>query len=402
MNPTWEDVMKFNLPENPVLFDVGGYKGDWTQIALNKYVNPTIYVFEPVVEFYNIIVNRYKDNPNIKVFNFGLSSENKIEKISLNEDSSSVFVGDNLTDIKLVNIIDFLHQYDIFHVDLIKINIEGEEYRLLNHLIQYPELNIFQNFLVQFHNFIENHVSIRNKILEEVLVYYDMVFNYEFIFEGWSIKKKQKINCIGDSHISIFSGLNMLIPENKTIVNDNFHVLRFGPYLANSFPNKENIFKYVDTIPKNENLLICFGEIDCRAQIKNQTEKNGLNYKKVIDGVIFNYFNGIDKLTHKNIILFSVTPELKETPFKIYYDKNPEDFDAPKGSYDERKLYKEYFNYKVKEQTELRGFKFISIYEYLVNEKNTNNRHSLDDIHLTPKKVSYIINREIIKAKLTL
>ena len=100
-NPTWPDVMKFELVKNPVLFDVGGYKGDWAQIAIDKYGDSVVYVFEPVKEFYNIIVERYKNNPNIKVFNFGLSDENRTERISDSADASSVFLGGGGEEIEL-------------------------------------------------------------------------------------------------------------------------------------------------------------------------------------------------------------------------------------------------------------------------------------------------------------
>jgi len=36
-----------------------------------------MYIFEPVVEYYDILENKYKNNPKIKIFNFGLSNKNE-------------------------------------------------------------------------------------------------------------------------------------------------------------------------------------------------------------------------------------------------------------------------------------------------------------------------------------
>lgn len=401
-NPTWSDVMQFELIKNPVIFDVGGYKGDWAQIALDKYGDSTIYVFEPVKKFYELIVERYKNNSNIKIFNFGLSDKNRTEKISSDADASSVFISGGEEEIELKDVREFLFEHKIFHVDLIKINIEGEEYRLMEYLSSSPELNIFQNYLIQFHDFIDNHVERRDTIVKEMAKYYDRIFNYEFIFEGWSLKKIQKINCLGDSHISIFSNAPELIKENEFFINKQFSAYRFGPYLAYNFPGKDNILATANSIPEDENLLLCFGEIDCRAQVKNHVESRQEDFKVIIDEIVLKYFIGIDEIKNKNKIIFSVTPELKEQPFFYYYKENPEVFDCPRGTYSERREYKEYFNKRIKEESESRNYKYISIYDYLVNEKDTKEIYYLDDIHLKSSNVLYLIEREIIKSGLIL
>jgi FkbM family methyltransferase len=392
-NPTWPDVMKFSLRDNPVIFDVGGYKGDWTQIVLDKYNNPTVYVFEPVKQFYDEIVERYKNMDNIKVYNFGLSSINAKETISSDGDSSSVFLSNKQEEIELKDIRDFLFEQQVFHVDLIKINIEGEEYRLLEYLIQYPELNVFENYLIQFHTFIDGYAEKRENIVKELSVYYNRIFNYEMIFEGWTIKKIKHTNCLGDSHISIFANSDKLITENEIINNECFSAYRFGPYLAYNLNEKSEILKVANSLGQDDNLLICFGEIDCRAQVnKNITEET--DYKKVIDNIIERYFDVISKISNKNKIVFGVIPDLKDNPYQYYYENHLEDFDCPRGTHEERKEYKKYFNQKLIEKSEELGYKYISISDYIENSKEL---YALDDIHLAPKKVLYLLKREFIK-----
>ena len=54
------------------------------------------------------------------------------------------------------------------------------------------------------------------------------------------------------------------------------------------------------------------------------------------------------------------------------------------------------FNKRVKEESLIRNYKYVSIYDYLVDETTTKEIYFLDDIHLNPKNVSYLIEREMI------
>jgi FkbM family methyltransferase len=187
---TWKDVMKFSLRENPIIFDVGGFLGDWTEEALRYHPSAKVYVFEPVEGYYNIIKSRYADNPNIQVFNFGLSNETKSIDISVSGDSSSTHrVVGSSERIHLMNISDFVKAENIEKIDLIKINIEGEEYPLLEWMLTSDDLVRFDNFLIQFHTFVDNFANRRLYIQEELhKKNYQQIFNFEMVFEGWTIK----------------------------------------------------------------------------------------------------------------------------------------------------------------------------------------------------------------------
>lgn len=186
---TWKDVMKFSLEENPVIFDVGGFLGDWTEEALKYHPTATVFVFEPVSSYFNIIKSRYAENPNVKVFNFGLSDKTKSIDISVGGDSSSTHrsVG-GFEKIKLKNISDFIKEESIENIDLIKINIEGEEYPLLEFMISSNDLTKFNNFLIQFHTFVDNYDNRRRVIQYDLSKSYSQIFNFEMIFEGWTKK----------------------------------------------------------------------------------------------------------------------------------------------------------------------------------------------------------------------
>lgn len=399
--PTWKDVMKFKLKESPIIFDLGGYMGDWTQIAKEYYTDSTIYVFEPVKKHYDIIVDRFLNDCNVKVFNFGLSDKNDIVKITLTGDSSSMHISDdsNYENIEIKDIREFLFENNIFNVDLIKINIEGEEYNLLEYLSSSNELNIFENYLVQFHKFVDDYENRRNKILSNISEYYDRLFNYEMIFEGWTQKKIKNIGCIGDSHISIFSNSERIINIDEYTKNDYFNSYRVGSWLAFNLNNRVHDIKNISNKMTEDTIILCFGEIDCRAQVKKISEDYNRDYNDVIKEIVDNYFILIDSITDKNIIIHSITPELVENPHHYYYKDHLEDFDCPRGTYQERKLYKEIFNKLVEDKCNLRGIKFSNIYNMIENSLYKNKLY-LDDIHLKPNNVNYLIKKSLIDLKI--
>lgn len=181
--------VNYALNENSVVFDLGGYKGDFAADIFCKY-NCEIYIFEPIKEFYDITVKRFSKNQKIKVFHFGLSSKNEFAKIGLTDNSSSVFTeSKNVQNIQLQSITNFLKEKKISKVDLIKINIEGGEYEVLESLIENNAISIFKNIQVQFHDFIIPDAKGRMmNIQENLTVTHELTYQFEFVWENWKIK----------------------------------------------------------------------------------------------------------------------------------------------------------------------------------------------------------------------
>ena len=76
------------------------------------------------------------------------------------------------------------------HVDLIQINIEGDEYNILEQITDHDVLDRFKYIQVQFHMGMYNDVTRRNRIQEKLQIRgFNARFNYPFVWEGW-----EKIN----------------------------------------------------------------------------------------------------------------------------------------------------------------------------------------------------------------
>ena len=186
----WTYRLNYPLSEDSVVFDVGGYQGWFAEEIYNKF-RCTVYVFEPVKSFYDYINEKFKDNSKIHVLNYGLGGETRKVDITIKRDGTSVYLkGSETESIKVVNIIEAMKDLEIEKIDLLKLNIEGEEFPLLENLIENSELYRFSDIQVQFHSFMENSVERKQKIREALSESFKLEYDFEFVWEGW--KQNQK------------------------------------------------------------------------------------------------------------------------------------------------------------------------------------------------------------------
>ena len=181
--------LNYDLSQSSIVFDLGGYKGNFAQEIYNRYLCK-IFIFEPVKSFYKIIDNKFKNIPKVTAYPFGLANNDKELFISNSEDASSVFIdSDGSEKIKLKSILTFINDNKITHVDLIKINIEGGEYEVLESLLSSGMIPIFKNLQIQFHDFIIDNANERMENIQAQLAKtHKITYQYKFVWENWEIK----------------------------------------------------------------------------------------------------------------------------------------------------------------------------------------------------------------------
>jgi FkbM family methyltransferase len=201
--------LKYNLNQNSIVFDIGGYHGDWSEKIIALY-NPYVYIFEPVKEYFLVLKNKFVENEKIKVFNYGLSSVSEKKTISLLNDGSSIYVPDseNKEIVNLISISEFIKEHHINNISLMKLNVEGGEYEILKELIVSKLVKIIDNFQIQFHDFVENAIEQRNLIRDILVFTHKCIYNFDFIWEGWSKEGKSFYN---EEHFKILANNYMEI-----------------------------------------------------------------------------------------------------------------------------------------------------------------------------------------------
>lgn len=205
---------------------------------------------------------------------------------------------------------------------------------------------------------------------------------------------ENNIYCIGDSHVSMFSGEDGIIKSSIWSTYDKFNIYIKGPDLAYTMLDKlDKINDILKTVPLESYVLLCFGEIDCRAQFIKQSKKLEKKIEDIITECSERYIEFVKIVQKKGykIILWGVTPCVVEQPHWYYYEKNLNVFDCPCGSYKERMYCKKYFNNILEHKSKENNMLYLSIWDEIVNEEITKKEYFLDDIHLDSKKVLPLI-----------
>ena len=179
--------INYDLNENSTIMDLGGYTGVWIEKMIKKY-NPTVYAVEPVTSFFKIMENKFNDNNKVNLVNLGVSNENKKSLIYLSGDASSSQGTGDADEVELVTMDNLLDTCKLNKIDLLQINIEGEEYPLLEHMLETGTINRFKNIQIQFHHlgFDFDPVSRRKKIQNGLIKNgFTQKYNFEFVWESW-------------------------------------------------------------------------------------------------------------------------------------------------------------------------------------------------------------------------
>jgi FkbM family methyltransferase len=188
-----DKTLRLNYDLNPdsLVVDVGGYEGQWASDIFSKY-GCTIHVFEPVMDFASRIEERFSNNRRIIVHKCGLSDENLVTEIAVDKDSSSIYrQGNDARKIRLVKAIDFIRENHIARIDLMKINVEGGEYDLLDHLIDSGFVRHINDIQVQFHEFVPNAELRMTRIQKRLKETHFLTYQYPFVWENWHRKGRR-------------------------------------------------------------------------------------------------------------------------------------------------------------------------------------------------------------------
>jgi FkbM family methyltransferase len=182
-----EDSLRFNYPltAESSVFDVGGYQGNFVREVVARY-DPYVYVLEPVPQFFEQLVAEFGTNPKVKICDYGLSDADSISQMALAGEGSSIYLtGETQTGVRLRDIKTVVQELGISRIDLIKINIEGGEYRLLRRMLETGLVSICKDIQVQFHMFYPNSEKLRAEIRSALQETHFITYDYPFVWENW-------------------------------------------------------------------------------------------------------------------------------------------------------------------------------------------------------------------------
>jgi FkbM family methyltransferase len=183
------DYLRYDYPltNNSIVLDLGAHHGEFSKNIYNLY-NCKIYSFEPVQHNYNQCKVNLQDYEGIKLYKLVLSNENGTCDFFVAGESSSIYIGSTIGEyeIETKKIDEFLDENGINKVDLIKMNIEGSEYELLEYIIKNNFIDRFENLQIQFHdNAFDGWREKYDFIIENLKKTHHLTYHFEFKFENW-------------------------------------------------------------------------------------------------------------------------------------------------------------------------------------------------------------------------
>lgn len=182
--------LDYPLSGGSVVLDLGGYKGDFAEAISERY-SCNVYLFEPVLRNFELCSERFKYNQKVRCFNYGLSDADGEFYISDDKDGASLVKGFGNQNMERVVVKEFssvVESLGVGEIDLLKINIEGGEYSVLQNIISNRLIDRIKYIQVQFHDFVPNANELRDKIRSCLSATHDESWSYHFVWESWKRK----------------------------------------------------------------------------------------------------------------------------------------------------------------------------------------------------------------------
>lgn len=210
------------------------------------------------------------------------------------------------------------------------------------------------------------------------------------------IRRNSTIHCIGDSHSSFFSGQDTMQDEWPKRSKNRwpfFRAYRLGPALAYNLirsgttsRGREKMLAVLAGIPKGERILLCYGEIDCRAHLLKQAQAKSVAPESLVEECVHRYMQAVLDVRQRgyNVMVWNVVPPTTLTGDEWAFPVS--------GSFEDRMTVTRYFNKCLSEACSRAGIPFVSIFDQLLGQDGTpDHRYFSDRIHLSSEAIQFAV-----------
>lgn len=171
---------------------LGGYLGDSASIFVNRLHKHKIVILEPILEYQNILKNRFRQNSGITILPYAAGSLNENRTIAIDGERTSEFSSVSHSEtVQFVDISNIFIKYGPF--DLVELNIEGSEYEVLGRLDETNLIMDVEVLLVQFHMINGQSSFERARSIKLLSKTHYQYFNYEWVWERWDRSPKFEV-----------------------------------------------------------------------------------------------------------------------------------------------------------------------------------------------------------------
>ena len=375
--------LDYPLGLDSVVFDVGGYQGDFAWQIRERY-GCQVRLFEPVARFHRQCVERFAADPAVVCHPFGLGDREEELEMRDDSDASGAFnpasAGKPVEKVRVRPLAAVFAESGAHRIDLLKVNIEGGEFALLDHLLSTGLIKEVVHLQVQFHDFFPDAAARRERLRQLLTRTHVEQWNFPFIWESWKRRRigdDALLHTIGDSH---GGGIAGLVGAFDLVGGVTHHHL--GPRLMHSV-GRDGLDLRSYGIADGDTVICSFGEIDCRCHV----HKFGPDYQKTIAATVERYVQALlanlERLPRLRLCVYNIPPPIRKAG-KL---ENPE---YPYlGTDEERRAYVNCMNELLAAQCARHGLIFVDVareyadeHGYLRDSQSDGNVHIADPVPL--------------------
>ena len=182
----------YDLTDESVVVDVGGYTGDWSRKILARHNPKVLHLFAPVPWFMTWCRFRLIKHPQVVFHQCAIDEKDGERSIRVDRDATSMFyrphetVSAPTTSIKTISVPTFLAMLPKT-VHLLALNAEGAEFHILEYLIATGEVRRFRDILVQFHSFVPGSKDREEAIHKALRKTHTLTYEWQTVWENWRL-----------------------------------------------------------------------------------------------------------------------------------------------------------------------------------------------------------------------
>lgn len=186
-------IYRADLDDGSTVLDVGSFEGE-TVDRFSALYDCRIHAFEPHPGILPRLVDRFASNPKVTVHPVGLGDSDAELSLQLSGPGSTMYetVGDvdGTSQVTIRDAVAMIDDLGLSRVDLLKLNIEGAEFDLLDRLIDRGRIGQVRYLLVQFHEWHPRAYYRRWKIRRALGKTHDEVWCFPWVWEMWCLRSE--------------------------------------------------------------------------------------------------------------------------------------------------------------------------------------------------------------------
>ena len=160
------------IPES-VVVDAGGYTGEWAQGIVDRY-GCKVLLFEPQETYALMCRTRFAGDKRVIVHHAALLDKDGATTIATGIDGVTGRGGERTLCVDAAVALPK-------HVDLLKLNVEGDEYRIIKHLAAKDRLKDIRHLQIQFHKGSREYAEVESLLLR----HHRRLWRYPGVWETW-------------------------------------------------------------------------------------------------------------------------------------------------------------------------------------------------------------------------